>query len=368
MTLDQIKSEQSLFEESDQEAKELVKRTHRKRRSLGFRLPIKVQEEGKGSVMGRKNKGKNSQAGSSASNSPPLTSEEEAQEQERIDDLKAQISNPIPLMPPKGSTNMSSTLGFPGAVPTKEGSVIWGYKGSDGTDKTMNIFTTVFSDSGLTSEHLENILNYLNASGHLDFKDFIANIEYQGFDRLFYIKAALKKVSVSVFCRFAILGAVRGSNFEKIREKCLEMPSDLKALVDNKTIIKTAKRRDDLTILRFTASIPHWVAYWLFTVDIAKKIETSDCPAWLQFPGAASLPMGKTVRLQHIAFCKAFSALISGGSFNGNIYYTAFKNPIPVGDIPTMIKAGLGIEGANKVEIADAEVRSTVLMEVARVK
>jgi len=132
--------------------------------------------------------------------------------------------------------------------------------------------------------------------------------------------------------------------------------------------VKTAKKRDDLTILRFTASIPHWVAFWLFSVNIEKKIETEECPGWLQFPGAASLPMGKKQRIAHISFCKAFSALLPGGSFNGNIYYTAYSNPIPAKDVPTLIKEGLGISADDKTsgEITGKEVRDNVIMTVAR--
>lgn len=258
-------------------------------------------------------------------------------------------------------------LGIPGATPTEAGSLMWKIKNPDGSDGTVNIFETVFSDGRMNSERLEMVFNYMEASGKLDFTAFIEGIVYQGFDRLYYIKAALKRVSVSQFSRFAILGAVRGSNFDRIVERCLMMPPDLVLLVKNNTVIKTAKKRDDLTILRFTAAIPHWVAFWLFKVDIAKKIETQSCPGWLQFPGAASLPMSKEVRLQHIAFCKAFSALLPGGTFNGNIYYTAFSNPIPLKDIPTMIKEGLGIGVSPGSTITNEEVRQSVSMEVARV-
>lgn len=261
-----------------------------------------------------------------------------------------------------------SMLGIPGAAPTEAGSLMWKVKNQDGSDGVVNIFESVFSDGRMNSERLEMVFNYMEASGKLDFTAFIEGIVYQGFDRLYYIKAALKKLSVSQFSRFAILGAVRGSNFDRIVERCLMMPADLTLLVKNNTVVKKANKRDDLTILRFTAAIPHWVAFWMFKVDIGKKIESQPCPGWLQFPGAASLPMSREVRLQHIAFCKAFSALLPGGQFNGNIYYTAFSNPIPVKDVPTMIKEGLGIGVSPGSLITSEEVRQSVSMEVARVQ
>lgn len=266
-----------------------------------------------------------------------------------------------------GKRKGGSMLGIAGAQPIEEGSLTWSFSSNEGKEVQVNIFENVFSDGKMDAGKLEMVLNYMEASGKLDFTAFIEGIVYQGFDRLYFIRAALKRVSISQFSRFAILGAVRGSNFDKISEKCLNMPQDLSLLVKNNIVIKKASKRDDLTILRFTASIPHWVAHWLFKVNIAKKIESQQCPGWLQFPGAASLPMSKEIRLQHIAFCKAFSSLLPGGRFNGNIYYTAFSNPIPEKEIPSMLKDFLGIGAVKTPTISPEEVRESVSMEVARV-
>jgi len=213
----------------------------------------------------------------------------------------------------------------------------------DGKEVSFDVFQDVVRTMDVTAPQLERLLNYLHRMGELDFSTYIDNISYQGFDRLFYIRMALKKVSVSQFSRFAIMGAIRGSNFKKIVDSSISVPQDLITLVSNGTVIKNAKKRDDLTILRFTASIPHWVAFWLFGAGVPKKISSLECPSCIQFPGAASLPMGKKQRLLHIEFCMAFSALLPGGSFNRNIYYTAYSNPIDRSAIPTAIKAELGI-------------------------
>jgi hypothetical protein len=265
------------------------------------------------------------------------------------------------------STGGGSAIGLPGFSMDPENRHQFVKKDGE-NELRVDVFANVFKDANLGVVEFEKILNYLENLGKLDFSSFIEGIVYQGFDREFYIRSSLKRVSVSVFCRFAILGAVRGSNFEKIKDSCLDMPSDLSQLVSSGQVIKTAKRRDDMTILRFTASIPHWVAFWLFSVNMEKKIPSEDCPGWLQFPGAASLPMGKQVRLQHISFCKAFSALLPGGAFKGTIYYTAYKNAIPIRDVPSILKEHLGLteSGAGQTEISSQEVYENVSMAVAR--
>lgn len=271
-------------------------------------------------------------------------------------------------VPPRGTGKGEGTmLGLPGFLPEEQGSLVFVGKDAKGEVMKINLFENVFSDGATGSKKLESFLNYVNAVGKLEFAGFIDGITYQGFDREFYIRSALMKVSVSVFCRFAILGAVRGSNFKKIVDSCLTMPQDLITLHNSGVVIKTAKRRDDLTILRFTASIPHWVAFWLFKVNMAKKLDQLACPGWLQFPGAASLPMGKEVRLQHIEFCKAFSALLPNGEFKGTIYLTAYNNPIPEADIPSLLKIPLGIDAkAKAMTISMEEVRGAVTMEMVK--
>jgi hypothetical protein len=258
-------------------------------------------------------------------------------------------------------------MGLEGYAPESEGSV-W-FRGQDqtGNDVRVDVFNTVFTGGQLNSKTFEVLLNYLEHTNNLDFSGFIKDIEYQGFDRLFYIRAALKRVTPSQFCRFAIMGAVRGSNFQRIIETSISVPDDLKSLVTANIVIKKAVKRDDLTILRFTASVPHWVSYWLFKVDFQKKIEDSDCPGWLQYPGAASLPMSKKLRLQHIQFCKSFSSLLPGGKFNPNIYLTAYKNSIPERDIPTMLKDQLGVGQDRVTQMTESELRESIGTDLVKV-
>jgi hypothetical protein len=336
----QFDSEQELFDA--EEKSELATKNHRKRNSLGFRLPIltKGQQSSSNKMPDTKDtKGKGKDASGTGDQTSPGGG-----------NGKGQVS----------------ILGVPGFTLKTQGGTVFVGTDDKGKEFEIDAYNSVFAGAFPSSKLLEKFLNYLEYSAAVNFAAFIEGISYQGFDREVYIQAALLKVSVSVFCRFAILGAVRGSNFKKIEENCLLMPSDLSLLVNNGTVIKKAKKRDDLTILRFTASIPHWVAFWLFKVGFPKKIDNIECPGWLQFPGAASLPMSKPLRLQHIEFCKAFSALLPGGTFNGNIYYTAYSNPIPEKDIPSMVKTGLGIGEEKQPTISSDDVRSAVTMQMVK--
>lgn len=198
------------------------------------------------------------------------------------------------------------------------------------------------------SPKLEAILKLAVTDSNYDLTHFIRMIEYQGFDRLFYIKLCLSKMSVSLFCRFAILGAIRGSNFKRISERCEQMPEDMTTAFADVGFIKTPKKKDDITILRCTASIPHWCAYYMNKAKVEAKILSSKCPSCIQFPAAASLPMSKEVRISHIEFCIAFSSLLPGGAFKVSIYLTAMANLIPVNDIPTEILSILKVSSAGE--------------------
>jgi hypothetical protein len=202
-------------------------------------------------------------------------------------------------------------------------------KTKDGNDTVIDFWADVCK---FDNDKLEAVMSVASAESDYDLTGFIRGVEYQGFNRLFYIKHALSLMSVSLFVRFAILGAIRGSNFQRIIDTCEIMPQDMINAFTSLNFVKTPKKKDHLTILRNTASIPHWCAFYMVGAGIEKKVNCP-CPAAIQFPGAASLPMSKEVRLQHIEFCMAFSALLPGGAFRMSIYLTAMGNQIPVSDI-----------------------------------
>lgn len=212
-------------------------------------------------------------------------------------------------------------------------------KGSDGKERVIDFWADVLN---LDSEKMEGVLQLAKTDQHYDLTAFIRDIEYQGFDRLFYIKHCLARMSVSLFARFAVLGAIRGSNFARIKETCERVPDDMTLAFSSLGFVKTPKKRDHITILRCTASIPHWCAYYMLKAGVTHKLNMA-CPAPIQFPGAASLPMSKEVRILHIKFCIAFSSVLPGGSFSMSIYATAMANLIPVSDIPQEVLAILKV-------------------------
>jgi len=221
----------------------------------------------------------------------------------------------------------------------------------------------------LTPANLEVVLNLAKLDVEYDMNAFIQGITYQGFDRLFYIKHALTKISVKHFSQFAVLGAIRGSNLTKIVEKSEHVPQDLLSAFSTAGFVKTPKKRVDLTILRCTASIPHWCAFWMQKAHVPKKMVSESCPAALQFPGAASLPMSKSVRLAHIKFCQTFSNVLPGGVFNANIYLTAFNNMIPVSDVPAEILAILGVSSDDEARaITSEELQDSMSKAVVKAK
>jgi hypothetical protein len=172
-------------------------------------------------------------------------------------------------------------------------------------------------------------------------KSFIDGVQYQGFERNAFILSAAKKLNASQMLRLAIIGAIRGANFDKIVKSSEKVDDDLKSLVTSGVVKRKAVGSTDITILRCTAALPQWCAFFLGTAGVQKKISSLDCPAALQFPSAGSLPMSKPIRLQHIRFSMHFSKLIKG-TFNENIYLTMMSNTIPEDEIPDSVRLILG--------------------------
>jgi hypothetical protein len=249
---------------------------------------------------------------------------------------------------------LGTTLGVPSMRKASGGHALdYERTSSDGKWVPLDLWNTAMTD--ISASGLSRILEQAKMDVTYSLEAFIRGIEYQGFDREFYIKHALTKMTVSVFCRFAVIGAVRGSNFTRICETCENMPDDLKLAFNALGFVKTPRKRTDLTILRNTASIPHWCAYFMMQANVSKKIADDECPAYLQFPGAASVPMSRKLREAHIKFCVRFSSLLPGGRFNPNIYLTAYNNMIPLAEIPQELISVLGVSSISEAKALTSE-------------
>lgn len=235
---------------------------------------------------------------------------------------------------------------------TKMDGIMMSVTSEDGSTEVINVWSDVVR--GTNAKHLHTFVTAISKDKGVDVDRFIMGIMYQGFNREFYIKHALSTLPISVFIRFALLGAIRGSNFNKVKDSCDDMPDDLVTIYNSGRIVKTPKKRTDLTILRFTASVPQWCAYWMHSAGVEKKIATEDCPAFLQFPGAASLPMSSDLRRQHIRFSVAFSKLLPSGKFSESIYLTAYSNLIPMNELPDSLKLQLGVSSLSDAKTLTA--------------
>jgi hypothetical protein len=82
---------------------------------------------------------------------------------------------------------------------------------------------------------------------------------------------------------------------------------------------------EDLSCQRIASSTADLAAFYLKLLNVPKRINSSECPAWLQFPTAGSIKLSQTLRSQHIQFSKEFSVLI-GGVFREDIYQQMVDN------------------------------------------
>jgi len=205
------------------------------------------------------------------------------------------------------------------------------------------------------------ISQYMN---QFDAVSFIQNIKYQGFNRDEFIHEALTKITPSQMLRLALIGAIRGANMEKIVRSSSSVDADLVSLAQRGIVMRTARRSGDITILRCTSAIPQWCAIYMGSAGVVKKVPSSECPAWAQFPAAASLPMSLNLRQAHVRFAIMFSKII-GGTFNENIYIAMFNNQLDMSEIPDHLKTQLGVNTRNESLSVDV---ATIIASELRVQ
>jgi len=206
--------------------------------------------------------------------------------------------------------------------------------------------------SGMNSDNLHKII--AKFSSEFDSASFIDSIKYQGFNRDEFISAALVKITPHQMIRLALIGSIRGANFEKISKSSISIEADILELVNAGTVMRRAKKSTDITILRCSAAIPQWTAYFMGTAGVPKKFGSLSCPSVLQFSAAGALPMSATVRAQHVQFAIHFSRVI-GGDFNENIYMAMVNNMLSLSEIPDQLRITLGVNSndeARQVDVA----------------
>jgi hypothetical protein len=166
-------------------------------------------------------------------------------------------------------------------------------------------------------------------------KDLVESLEFKGFDRRkFFAQLIKQRIRLKTAAWLAVLGALRGNNFSKWED---QIPWDecgypnIKAKLSKNIVGSRGKAGEvALTLSRFTSAMPEVVAFILKEASVDKRLEV-ECPAFLQFPGAASLPLKQDVRLQHKMFSQQFSRLLPGATTanQDQVYDSIARRAIP---------------------------------------
>jgi hypothetical protein len=157
----------------------------------------------------------------------------------------------------------------------------------------------------------------------MDAHEAISSLEFKGFDPEAYIDT-LKEDDVQMTLKIACTGAIRGSNWKKIKDTHI----DFQAMGYTEKLVGGKKDTTVKTITRTTAVLAPQVALFLEREkNLKKRIQDSPVPAALQFPAAACIEMSPKARQQHIEFCIEFSKLLPNGKFSIGIYNQMSKTP-----------------------------------------
>jgi hypothetical protein len=164
---------------------------------------------------------------------------------------------------------------------------------------------------------LDDWLKLLYASDLMnksELESFYEKVQYQGFNRKLVLKQLHDKVpEVKVAAELIIAIAVRGPQVgSKQKLSSGRTPTELGIPASGQKGTKT------LTCNKIQAATADLAAAYLKRLNVPKRLPV-DCPAWLQFPSAASIKMPENLRKLHVEFARTFSGLI-GGVFNEQIY------------------------------------------------
>lgn len=226
-------------------------------------------------------------------------------------------------------------------------------KEAGGGVKTDRVYMDLLKsiEDGDMAVFFKEISSYLDTEeGKTEILEFMENNEFEGFDKDVIKRAIAMKIGNKAAIKIAALVAMRGTNKAQIGNVVMKFIE--KHIVDRKlTVLKTTEAQlqascvkfedrtklasTDLTASRICSAIPDVAALCMFRYAPAKKMTTQECPAWLQFPAAAGIPLPPLLLAQHKAFSTAFSTQIATKAmkelkskdatvelFNENLYNT----------------------------------------------
>jgi hypothetical protein len=140
----------------------------------------------------------------------------------------------------------------------------------------------------------------VNLMSNQELDDYYSEIQYHGFNRdsilrSFYSQVDDPRDAVKLVLLCAIRGPVKAYQISRqIGLSRYNIP------------MKAGKENNDISFNRITACTADIAAYYLKKMNVPKRINC-DCPAWLQFPTAASITMPNNIRMQHKEFSTLFS-------------------------------------------------------------
>jgi hypothetical protein len=155
-----------------------------------------------------------------------------------------------------------------------------------------------------------------------DLKECYELFRYQGFNRDIILRELMIKCNsdVNIATELIILCALRGPRAaSEIKLSSGKTPRSMNIPASG------AKGSKSLSCSRITAATADLAAYYLKQLDVPKKISTSLCPAYLQFPSAGSISLTSELRSLHKQFSIEFSSRIKG-EFNEDIYQIMIDN------------------------------------------
>lgn len=132
--------------------------------------------------------------------------------------------------------------------------------------------------------------------------------KYQGFEREEILKQTFEKVKIpKLVAELIILCAVQSPS----KAAHYKMTNGLTP-TQMGIPYSGQKGTRNLSCTRITAATADLAAFYLKKIpNLPRKIATSDLPAWLQFPSAASINMPKNLRKLHREFMEQFSVRIN---------------------------------------------------------
>lgn len=234
--------------------------------------------------------------------------------------------------------------------------------------KTFRLLDNMASTLGQGSKHAEHFykpsVDIMNLesfqkildSVDLDLQDFSDGMAYLGFDKNKIARLAAMKLGGMRTIKFLMLGGMRGTNLKKIIEKSVTVDADIKECYDKELVKSNGSGPNDLTVGRLLAVFPEMTAYYLDKHKVPKKLHECPCPASLQFPAAAGLPMSSLVRTQHIEFAVRFSILISKDKkFHPKYYRAAFAGQLDSKRLAPSVKALVGNPSSDESQSFDLD-------------